>query len=56
MPNTLDPQYMAEMWQSQADHWRNCYFRLLGQKIQDGKVVRGHVSTPSQNRKETADA
>lgn len=29
-----------------SEHWRQCYFRLLGKKIAEGKIVKGHVATP----------
>lgn len=50
--SSLDPKYMAELWQSQADHWRGCYWRLMGKKIHDGKIVPGHVATPKSAKRD----
>lgn len=46
MSETLNDQYFADLFQGQAEHWRACYHRLLGKKLEEGKVVRGHVATP----------
>lgn len=37
---------MAEIFAKQAAHWEACYWRLMGRKKADGKIVPGHVATP----------
>lgn len=45
---------MAEIFSKQAEHWEACYWRLMGQKKADGKIVPGHVATPPDTVRELA--
>lgn len=45
---------MAEIFSKQAEHWEACYWRLMGRKKADGKIVPGHVATPPDTVRELA--
>lgn len=42
----LTAEYFADSFQRQAEHWRACYHRMIGKKLDGGRIVRGHVATP----------